>query len=94
MLQSELGVEVHARGNEVRLSGTEESVEVARVVLEQLYGVLRSGRTVRSRDVREAIGMVVEKPDVDLKQVYEDVLSHVGSRRMIRAKNLSPFASL
>ncbi len=89
LLQSELGVEVHARGNEVRLSGTEESVEVARVVLEQLYGVLRSGRTVRSRDVREAIGMVVEKPDVDLKQVYEDVLSHVGSRRMIRAKNLS-----
>ena len=89
MLQQELGVEAHARGNEVRLSGEAASVGVARVVLEQLYDVLRSGRTVRSRDVRAAIEMVTEKPDVDLKTVYENVLSHVGSRRVIRAKNLA-----
>jgi len=89
LLQSELGVEAHARGNEVRLAGSAEAVEVARNVLEQLYGVLRSGRRVHARDVRAAIGMVNEKPDVDLAEVYEDVLSHVGSRRMIRAKNLS-----
>ncbi len=73
----------------MRLSGTRESVDVAKSVLEQLYDVLRSGRTVRSRDVRAAIEMVSEKPDVDLKSVYENVLSHVGSRRVIRAKNLS-----
>ena len=89
VLQRELGVEAHARGNEVRLSGTQESVDVAKVVLEQLYDVLRSGRSVHSRDVRAAIVMVAEKPDVDLKEVYEDVLSHVGSRRVIRAKNLA-----
>ena len=89
LLQQELGIEAHARGNEVRLSGTRESVDVAKSVLEQLYDVLRSGRTVRSRDVRAAIEMVSEKPDVDLKSVYENVLSHVGSRRVIRAKNLS-----
>ena len=89
VLQQELGVEAHARGNEVRLSGEAASVGVARVVLEQLYDVLRSGRTVRSRDVRAAIEMVTEKPDVDLKTVYENVLSHVGSRRVIRAKNLA-----
>ena len=89
VLQRELGVEAHARGNEVRLSGTQESVDVAQVVLEQLYDVLRSGRSLHARDVRAAIAMVVEKPDVDLKAVYEDVLSHVGSRRVIRAKNLA-----
>jgi phosphate starvation-inducible PhoH-like protein len=89
VLQRELGVEAHARGNKVRLSGTQESVDVAKVVLEQLYDVLRSGRSVHTRDVRAAIEMVAEKPDVDLKAVYEDVLSHVGSRRVIRAKNLA-----
>lgn len=82
-------MEAHARGNEVRLSGDRESVDLAKAVLEQLYEVLRSGRSVRSRDVRAAIEMVTEKPDVDLKSVYENVLSHVGSRRVIRAKNLS-----
>ncbi len=89
LLRDELGVEAHARGNEVRLSGSEASVEIARNVLEQLYEVLRSGGAVHPRDVRSAIAMVNEKPDVDLSEVYEDVLSHVGARRMIRAKNLS-----
>jgi phosphate starvation-inducible PhoH-like protein len=89
LIQSELGVEAHARGNEVRLSGSKQSVEVARRVLEQLYDVLRSGRTLEDQDVRSAIGMVSEKPDVELKDVYRDVLSGVGFRRMIRAKNFS-----
>jgi phosphate starvation-inducible PhoH-like protein len=33
--------------------------------------------------------MVVQKPDLDLQEVYEDVLGSVGSRRKVRAKNLS-----
>jgi phosphate starvation-inducible PhoH-like protein len=33
--------------------------------------------------------MVLEKPDVDLQEVYQDVLASVGSRRKIGAKNLS-----
>jgi phosphate starvation-inducible PhoH-like protein len=61
----------------------------AKSVLTQLYGVIRSGRALHDRDVREAIGMVNEEPDVDLNQVYEDILSAVGSRRSIRAKNLA-----
>jgi len=64
-------------------------VELARNVLEQLYEVLRSGRGVQSGDVGAAIEMVVQKPDVDLQDVYEDVLGSVGGRRKIRAKNLS-----
>lgn len=84
-----MDVQAHARGNEVRLLGTPASVELAQNVLEQLYAVLQSGRGVHTRDVDAAIAMVAEKPDVDLQEVYRDVLSHVGSRRKIRAKNLS-----
>lgn len=73
----------------MRLSGSEDAVEVARNVLEQLYGVIGSGRRIHTRDVRAAVAMVTQKPDVKLDEVYEDVLSHVGARRMIRAKNLS-----
>ena len=82
-------MEAHARGNEVRLAGSEKAVEVACIVLEQLYGVLSSGRSVHARDVRAAIEMVSQQPDVDLNEVYEDVLNAVGSRHVIRAKNLS-----
>jgi phosphate starvation-inducible PhoH-like protein len=89
MIEQELGIDAHARGNEVRLVGSENDVAVARKVLEELYGLLRSGRRVQARDVREAIRMVNQEPDVDLQDVYEDVLSDVGARHRISAKNLS-----
>jgi phosphate starvation-inducible PhoH-like protein len=62
---------------------------VARKVLEELYGVLRSGDAVHARDVRAAVRMATQQPDVDLSSVYEDVLAAVGSRRRISAKNLA-----
>jgi len=89
ILEQELGVDAHARGNEVRLMGPEAAVAVARKVLEELYGCLRRGQDVTARDVREAVRMVNTKPDVDIKEVTADLLASVGSRRKLRAKNLS-----
>jgi phosphate starvation-inducible PhoH-like protein len=80
---------VHARGNEVRLVGLASQVAVARKVLEELYGLVRAGDAVRARDVQQAIRMVTAQPDLDLGEIYGDVLSAVGARRRITAKNLS-----
>jgi phosphate starvation-inducible PhoH-like protein len=82
-------VHARARGNEVRLVGSAAEVEVARKVLEQLYGVLRAGDPVAARDVQEAIRMLGQEPKVDLRDVYEDVLHEVGARRRIAAKTLA-----
>ena len=62
---------------------------MARKVLEELYGVLRSGDAVHARDVRAAVRMATQQPEVELGTVYEDVLADVGSRRRIHAKNLA-----
>ena len=89
ILEEELGIDVHARGNEVRLVGGSEPVATARKVLEELYGQVKQGRTLDGRDVRDAVRMVAKSPDVDLDKVYENILSAVGSRHRIGAKNLS-----
>ena len=89
ILEQELGVEARARGNEVRLIGEEEKVRVGRKALEELYGLVREGRPVHPRDVTAALRMMTEEPDVELRQVYQDVLAGVGGRRRIAAKNLS-----
>ena len=88
-MEQELGVDARARGNEVRLVGSADAVAAARKVLEQLYGNIANGEPVKARDVRQAVRMVAEQPDVDLDRVYEDVLAGVGSRRRIQAKNLA-----
>ncbi len=69
--------------------GSSVEVALARKVLEELYGVLGSGNAVHPRDVRQAVRMVSEEPNVDLQEVYEDVLAAVGARRPITAKNLA-----
>ena len=81
ILEQELGVHARARGNEVRLVGSSVEVALAKKVLEELYAVLRGGNPVHARDVRQAVRMVTQEPDVNLGDVYEDVLSAVGSRR-------------
>ncbi len=69
--------------------GAPDAVAAARKVLEQLYGTIEGGDPVKARDVRQAVRMVSEQPDVDLEKVYEDVLAGVGLRGRITAKNLA-----
>jgi phosphate starvation-inducible PhoH-like protein len=88
LIERSLGVEIHARGNEVRIEGDSDRIAVARRVLEELYRLLESGKGVRSADVRHVIRMLSDEPDVRLSDVYENVLNR-GSRRVIRAKNLA-----
>ncbi len=89
VLERELGIDARARGNEVRLVGNAAEVGVAKKVLEELYALVRAGNPLHPRDVRQAVRMVSESPEVPLADVYEDVLSAVGSRRRIVAMNLA-----
>ncbi|MDP6981040.1 MAG: PhoH family protein [Myxococcota bacterium] len=89
LLSAQLGVKVHARGNTVRLEGRADDIDRANNVLEELYGLVKRGQTLRPVDVREAVRMLEQAPDTNLSEVTRDVLDSVGSRHRIRAKNLS-----
>ncbi len=80
---------MNARGNRVHLTGPVDQVALGRKVLEDLYGVLRSGNPITLGDVRSAARMLKEEPGTDLAAVHEGVVPNVGYRRRIMAKNLS-----
>lgn len=88
LLERSIGVEIHARGNELLLTGEPDRVAMTRRVLEELYASIERGQTVHNADVRHVIRTLSIDPDVQLSDVYENILSR-GSRRVIRAKNLS-----
>jgi phosphate starvation-inducible PhoH-like protein len=89
ILEEELRIDVRARGNEVRLIGDPVQVAAGRKVLEELYGWLRAGHPFHARDVASAARLASGRPDVELQDVYEDVLGEAGARRRVVAKNLS-----
>jgi len=88
LLERSIGVRIHARGNGLRFEGEPDRIELTRRVLQELYTLLERGQTVGNTDVRQMIRMVSAKPDIQLSDVYENILSR-GSRRVIRAKNLA-----
>lgn len=73
----------------MRLVGPAEQVAGAKKVLEELYGWVRGGSGVAPRDVTSAARMARGAPDVDLAEACEDILDAPGTRRRVRAKNLS-----
>jgi len=88
-LEDSFGIQARARGNQVVLTGSIEQVALARKVLEDLYGVLRAGSSITIGNVRDAIRMLKDEPEVNLRTVHEGLILDVGARRRIVAKNLS-----
>ena len=64
-------------------------MELARRVLEQLYGEVEENGPLRAREVRDAVRLVQSDPETELRDIYAAVLDSVGSRRPIHAKNPS-----
>lgn len=88
LIERSIGVALHARGNELVAEGEPGRVALARRVLEELYTQIERGQAVRHADVRHVIRMLQSEPDVQLNDVYENILQR-GSRKVIRAKNLA-----
>ena len=88
LIERSIGVAIHARGNELTAEGEVDRVALAVRVLQELYGQIERGQAVRNADVRHVIRMLSDAPDVQLDDVYENILQR-GSRRVIRAKNLA-----
>jgi phosphate starvation-inducible PhoH-like protein len=51
LLEERLGIEAHAHGNVVTLTGPAESCEIARDVLEKLYARIRQGEDIGAGDI-------------------------------------------
>ena len=55
IIETKLGVETVARGNEVSIRGSEEACAQARLALQHLYGRLKKGHDIRAADVDGAV---------------------------------------
>jgi phosphate starvation-inducible PhoH-like protein len=51
LIESRLGIEAHAHGNVVTLTGPQPSCEIGRTVLNQIYDRVRKGETVTPGDI-------------------------------------------
>ncbi len=82
-LEEEIGVEVHARGNRVRIKGPELEAKLAKRVLLDLYEMARAGIVIKEGNVVLAVRLGLEDASVGVKSLFDGTAVRVGRRRRI-----------
>jgi len=81
------GVDIHVRGNEITVSGTDEDVALVQALLDELVAVLRTGQGLTVESVERAAAMVRSREANPSEVLTHNILSSRG--RTIRAKTLN-----
>ncbi len=90
LIERELDIAIHVRGNELTLVGPPDRVAMGRALLEQLYALGRRGNSLEPADIRRALAVLTGSGgQVEVKDVYEDTVL-VGTRtRSVAPKTLN-----
>jgi phosphate starvation-inducible PhoH-like protein len=87
-VEKELGVELSARGDTVRIRGEESSVDLAYKLLEELHQILQKGFPIYPTDVDCAARILKRHPGADLRDVFLDVVYLAPTKRGITPKSI------
>lgn len=82
-------VQIHTRGNVLRILGREEEVALARRVVAELYQLLRKGFAITENDIEPAVKILSENPEMPLEKLYREGMTFGGKRKPILPKSLA-----
>jgi len=82
-----VGVQIHARGNVVFIKGDDIATDLARNILNQVYGLLESGHPVYSNDIGHAVSALSKDDKVRLKDIFLDTAFVTAKKKAITPKS-------
>jgi len=74
VLEEELSVSAIVRGSELVISGEAEKVLTAKKIIEQLSFLWKGNKSVNPRKIKYALFALMEDPDIDLKNVFSEII--------------------
>lgn len=87
-IEDALGVVIINRGNELRITGDEESADKAARALEGLLSLASKGEVIDEQRVRYLITLVLEGNDHQVAQMAKDVVCITAKGKPIKAKTV------
>ena len=88
VVEAGLGVHIHARGNELWISGPADAVRRATRMLQQLLTLTEQGRELTAHDVRYAVDVAQHGEEDKLPELWDSLVCTTVRGRTIRAKTL------
>ena len=86
-LESEVGVAIVMRGNQIHLQGSAVDVAFVERVIAELVQSLRDGNALTQPDVARAVRLLRDHPEVKLRDVFHDVVLVSARHRVIAPMN-------
>ncbi len=88
MIEESLGVDIIARGNEIKIKGGIKRIELAERLINNLIDMLKKGERLNVQNISYAIGLVMAGQEEKIRDLGNEIicLTHRGKR--IRSKTL------
>lgn len=74
VIEEELNIKTVIRGSELILTGEYEDVELARKLIDQLSFMWAANKSINIKKIKYALYSLKEEPEVDLKQIFSEVI--------------------
>lgn len=82
-LEQDLGVQIAARGNTIRLAGNDKAVARGEQVLVKLYGLLKERPSLEEAHIDQAVRLLARDPKTDLGDLFTNGVPILTKRRSI-----------
>lgn len=90
-LESNLGAKIVARGGEIVITGSQEEVELAVQVFNQLIDLIKNGNVVTIPDINYCLQAVMEGKGSHLSEALNQVIQVTARGKQIKAKTIGQY---
>lgn len=88
MIEERLGVDIIARGNEIKIKGAAERTILAERLINNLIDMLKKGEQLSTQNISYAIGLVMAGQEDKIKDLGNEVICLTHRGKQIRSKTL------
>ncbi len=88
IIERQLDVRVHLRGNQFTIAGDQPHVELTRKLLEELAELIRGGYPLYGSDIVYAVRILSENSQRHLKEIFLDNVFLASNKRVITPKSV------
>jgi len=83
------GATIHARGNQLQITGPTHGVELAASVLHQLYALIKKGYPIFTQDIAFGVKILESSPAARLEEIFLDKVYITSRNRVISPKSVN-----
>ncbi|MBA1337182.1 MAG: Phosphate starvation-inducible protein PhoH, predicted ATPase [Firmicutes bacterium] len=88
MIEESLGVSIIARGNEIKIQGDEERVELAEKLVKNLLEMISKGESLNAQNISYSIGLLMAGDEDKIIDLVKEVICVTHKGKQIKSKTL------